>query len=421
VTRLGDEIGDLALDLAWSLWSELGVDGTIRRHDWQAIDLEPLLIFTAWIGSADRRLRSRTIEWSIANHRLASAIRMRNLGRRASPSTRESFGRYAATVRAETNAPWPAAGDPLALVPSASIDEPDLRRPSLLQLRLRALVGVSARAEVLRVLLSDHDRPKPAAALAEAAAYSKGSVTQALELLTLAGIVQMQPSGNRLVYRLARPADLRQTLQSLPSGFPDWPPIFRITESLAAYARSAPSSSSARLNKLRSVLHTLDDDVRRLGIADVIPRVNGPASVPEIERWAVTFVADQAGMTQVSSAERDVTYTVQHLALGGWIGTIHDRGREPRRLGASAEQEEASGPTTLALAMFRDVLGRESQKLMGSASSNGGVPATGREFADQIVGEIERGQEASFTAEFLRRWFENRRGRVEGWENTQVT
>jgi hypothetical protein len=263
------------------------------------------------------------------------------------------------------------------------------------------------------VLLSDHDRPKPAGALAEAAAYSKGSVAQALELLTLAGIVQMQPSGNRLVYRLARPGDLRQTLQSLPAGFPDWPPIFRITESLAAYARSAPASSSARIGKLRTLLQTIDDDVRRLGIADVVPKVNGPASVPEVERWAVTFVADQAGMTQLASRARDVTYKVQHLARGGWSGTMHDRGREPRRLGPSPELDEQSGPAGLAQAMFSDVLGRESQKLMGSGSSDGGVPAISPEFANQLLAEIERGQEASFTAEFLRRWFENRRGHAE--------
>jgi hypothetical protein len=118
-------------------------------------------------------------------------------------------------------------------------------------------------------------------------------------------------------------------------------------------------------------------------------------------------------MTQVSSAARDVTYKVQHLARGGWLATMHDRGREPRRLGPTAELDEQSGPATLALAMFRDVLGRESQKLMGSASGNG-VPATSREFANEIVREIEGGQEASFTAEFLRRWFENRRERLEG-------
>ena len=36
MNRLNDEIGGLALDLTWSLWAELGLEGRLRRHDWQA-------------------------------------------------------------------------------------------------------------------------------------------------------------------------------------------------------------------------------------------------------------------------------------------------------------------------------------------------------------------------------------------------
>jgi hypothetical protein len=63
MNRLRQEIDALALDLAWSQWAELGVDGAVRRHDWQAIDLEPLIIFTAHLGGADNRLRASAIDW----------------------------------------------------------------------------------------------------------------------------------------------------------------------------------------------------------------------------------------------------------------------------------------------------------------------------------------------------------------------
>lgn len=416
MTRLGDEVGALALRLAWSLWSELGVDGTIRSHDLQAIDLEPLIMFTAWLGTADRRLRTRTIEWSIANYRLASAIRMRNLTRAASPSTRESFGRYAATVNAHTNAPWPVGGDPLALPPSMPTEAPDLRRASLLQLRLRALVGVSARAEILRLLLADPELPRTAAQLSEGAAYGKGSVAQALDMLTMAGIVEVQPSANRLLFKLARPADVSRTLQSLPSRFPDWAPIFRITESIVTYAWSAPSSSSARVTKLRALLHAIHSDVQRLAIADSVPKAIGPASVAEFEHWAVTFVADQSGKTEVTAAARDVMYTVRHLSHGAWVGTMNERGRQPRHLGAPGEISERelvedSKPYELAEAIFNDVLGRQRHR-SGNGSVNGSVLALSREFADELLRPIEAGQEATFTAEFLRRWFQNRRSHV---------
>ncbi|MDQ2942896.1 MAG: hypothetical protein M3R21_04400, partial [Candidatus Dormibacteraeota bacterium] len=142
MTRLSHEVDRLALDLAWSLWAELGVDGMARHHDWQAIDLEALIIFTASLGDADNRLRASTIDWCITNARFASAFRLRNLADQASSATRAAFGRFAATVRAHSKAPWPGHGDPLTLFHPERIGSPDLRRPSLIQLRLRALVGV---------------------------------------------------------------------------------------------------------------------------------------------------------------------------------------------------------------------------------------------------------------------------------------
>ena len=154
MTRLAQEIDGLALDLAWSLWSELGVDGIRRRHDWQAIDLEPLIIFTSYVGSSDSRLRANSIDWCIANAGFASAFRLRNLAEQAGPTMREAFGRYAATVKAHAKVPWPATGDPLKIWTSEHSGSPDLRRPSLIQLRLRALVGVSARAEILKLMLA---------------------------------------------------------------------------------------------------------------------------------------------------------------------------------------------------------------------------------------------------------------------------
>jgi len=297
VTRFGDEIGGLALELACSLWSELGVAGTARPHDWQAIDLEPLLLYTAWIGPADMRLQSRSIEWSIANFRIASAIRMRNLVQRASRSTAATFGRYAATVKVHANAPWPASGAPHARTRSGPEPAPDLRRPSLIQLRLRALVGVSARAEVLRLLLADPERPQSVGQLAEGAAYGRGSVAQSLDMLTMAGFVQVRPYGNRLVYRLSRPAEVRLALQWLPAAFPDWAPIFRIIESIFRYARTSPSS-----RRLRAVRHEIAIDVGRLGVANLVPSATGPESIAAFERWALSFVADLCARSPLSPA-----------------------------------------------------------------------------------------------------------------------
>jgi len=292
------------------LWSELGVDGARRRHDWQAIDLEPLIIFTSYIGNTNSRLRANSIDWCIANARFASAFRLRNLAQQASPTMSAAFGRYAATVKAHAKVPWPGSGEPLALWTSEHIGTPDLRRPSLIQLRLRALVGVSARAEILKLMLANPDRGHAASALAEAAGYGKGSVAQALDLLTMAGIVSVQPTANRLIYRLARPAELAGALQWLPAVFPDWWPIFKVTEAIAEFAHSRSVTPSTRAARAQRVLEHIEPDLRRLGISDQVPHSMGPASYSEFEHWAITFLADQSGRGEMAPAAREVTYTV---------------------------------------------------------------------------------------------------------------
>lgn len=412
MTRLSLEVQALALDLAWSLWAELGVEATARRHDWQAIDLEPLIIFTAQLGRSDNRLRASTIDWCIANARFASSFRLRNLADHASPATRAAFGRYAATVRAHAKVPWPGQGDPLTLFHPGRTGSPDLRRPSLIQLRLRALVGVSARAEVLKLMLADPDRPQAASTLAEGAAYGKGSVARALEMLTMAGIVQVQPAANRLLYRLSRPGELSQTLQWLPSVFPDWWPIFTIIEALTDYAHSVSGPPSARMAGLKKLLLRIDHDLHRLDIAEHVPRAVGHATVAEFEHWALDFLAEQTGHIQTAGATREITYVIRHLAFGGWLGTVIVSRRQPRPFeSGEGHLDEGTGAGQLAHLMFKDVIGKRHRRGRPTPPDDSLTQVISREFAEELLRPLRAGQEATFTAEFVRRWYENRRQR----------
>jgi hypothetical protein len=412
LTRLSSEVDGLLVDLALSLWAELGVEGPVRRHDWQAIDLEPLIIFTAQLGATDSRLRESSIEWCITNARFASAFRLRNLAAKASPSAKAAFGRYAATVRAHAKVPWPGTGDPLTMLHRGRVVTPDLRRPSLIQLRLRAFVGVSARAEILRLMLADPERAVSASMLAEDAAYGKGSVVQALDLLAAAGIVQVQPDANRLLYRLTRPGDLAQALQWLPAVFPDWWPIFRITESLADYARAATGTAAQRLVNVRSALRSIDGDLNRLGIAEQVPRLTGSAAVPEFEHWALGFLAEHAGRTELGTSAREVTFVIHHLSFGGWLGTVNQPGRQARPFDVDQDQpDEGAGALQLARAMFTSVLRKDHPQSQRMSAEAEHIQAISGEFAEELIRPMRAGQEATFTSEFVRRWYENRRRR----------
>jgi len=194
-----DDVASSALDLARSLWAELGVGDAPRRHDWQALDLEPLIVFTACCASSDGRLRAKTIDWCIANRRYLSTVRLHHFTRRAAHHARRAAERYYLSA-VESGA---RKGQRPALTP-------DMRRPSLIQLRLRALIGVSARAEILKALLADPQHQRTAASLAASAGYGRVGLVQALDMLTVAGITIGEPLGDRLVYRLSRPAELAQ-------------------------------------------------------------------------------------------------------------------------------------------------------------------------------------------------------------------
>ena len=413
MTRLNEEIDGLALDLAWSLWGELGVDGRRRRHDWQAIDLEPLIIFTAAIGNLDSRLRANSMDWCIANARFASAFRLRNLAGQASAETRAAFGRYAATVKAHAKVPWPSLGDPLAIWTSERISEPDLRRPSLIQLRLRALIGVSARAEIIKLMLVDPSRGQTASTLAEAAGYGKGSVAQALDMLTMAGIVDVQPTANRLVYRLARPAELIDVLQWLPAVFPDWSPIFRITEAITEFGHIRSTTPLARAADAQRTFQSIERDLQRLGIADQVPRAGGAASVTEFEHWALAFLADQCGRGETGASGQEVSYTFQHLSFGSWMATIGQGGREPSRLEPveNRDPNEKTSASELANAMFRDVLTRARPRIDDAQPTDAVTGVISGEFAAELLRPMRPGQEATFSAAYVRRWYENRRQR----------
>jgi hypothetical protein len=200
-------------------------------------------------------------------------------------------------------------------------------------------------------------------------------------------------------------------LQWLPAVFPDWWPIFSVVEALTDYAHTAAPAPS-RLAALQQLLLQIDPDLNRLGIADHVPRAVVPASVAEFEHWAMDFMEAQAGRGQAAGASREVSFVIHHLSFGGWVGTINVAGRQPRPFDAGhGHLEEATGASELAHLMFRDIIGKRHRRGEALAPDDAMLQVISREFAEELVRPMRAGQEATFTAEFVRRWHENRRQR----------
>src|SRR5207249_2300330 len=230
-----DEITTLALELAKSLWAELGVGGSQYRHDWQAIDLEPLIIFTASLARADDAFVARTTRWCSLNSSWISIVRLRNLSPRFCPATRDSLHAFLGPTgeAASSKKRNKRSGHTAHIAPG---EWPDLKRPALLQLRLRALVGGGARAEVLKLMLAEPDEPKSAAEIAQNAAFGTHGCNQALDALSAAGVLNVEPAGDVFMYRLARPSDLTMAVNGVPVAFPDWIAVLTTIDAIREYA-----------------------------------------------------------------------------------------------------------------------------------------------------------------------------------------
>ncbi len=218
MTTYSAEVRELVLGTLWSQWAELGLSGWDRHHRDCGLDLEALIIATARVGHRDARLRAEALDWSVAYGRIASAVRLKHLLRAADPLTRDSMGEFSVTVNRNSNLRWPGMGAPVEFTPTGRSSAPALDRPGLIQLRLRALWGVTARAEVLRVMLADGHRFMGASEVAATAAFGKDAVAEALDNLHLGGVLDEAGARNQRVFRLHRRAEL----VSLVGEEPDW-------------------------------------------------------------------------------------------------------------------------------------------------------------------------------------------------------
>jgi hypothetical protein len=285
--RSKERFRELLLELAWSLWSEIGASGWTRRHQCWAIDPEPLIVFTAALRDADPRLRDESTDWCIRYGRYVSGARLRNLLKDEPASVRAAFGEYAATVNQHAEVRWPEAGEARVYKPTGRSRLDDFGRPALVSLRLRALFGVSTRAEIIRSFIASVDGQPTAADLAAEINYTKRNVEKELESLRLAGLLCRTAERNQLRYTLARRANLLDLVGPLPTHYPRWSSIFRLLlVSLEVYEQFEGLEPQVRAVEVRRTFRQLSWDLQRAGLGEPDPEATGEEVWPAFERWS---------------------------------------------------------------------------------------------------------------------------------------
>jgi hypothetical protein len=300
ISTLSRHLSDRLVSWAWDEWAQMGLLATPRRRSPWAQDPEALIVFTLEIARAEPRLFDELMDWMLVNEALLSVRRLRAmcvdetdraltaaaLGWLARQRPRARLSGYGlasppATLRplfrsggpiSETDEDFAAAGwlRPL-LSPSHKTNPPDTTESINLAFRLRQVLGVGIRAEIVRVLLATEAPWVNAQALARSTGYAKRNVHDALTGLSTAGVVSALTVGTEQRYTADRPA-WAALLGHGPDELPthrDWPQLLGALRRILRWSEQpglATMSDYLRASRARDLLETIRPDLAFAGI-----------------------------------------------------------------------------------------------------------------------------------------------------------
>jgi hypothetical protein len=285
------ELRKRAHDLAWSLWGQLGVSTWQRAHEDWAVEVEPLVAFTAFLAPHEPRLLRESVDWCVRHERFVSLHQLRHVLTTQRWPLTGAVGRFGATVGGHTTRTWPGAArdEPYEIALSGRSRLPDLNRPSLVQLRLRALLGVGARAEIVRVLVSRPNDAWTVTSIADRAAYTRRQVSLDLEMLELAGLVRRGLGPGPKTVAFADPPAVLRLVGPLPNVTPRWAPLLRLVLALIgaveAISKEPLQAPGAELSRQ---LRLLGPEFQAARLQP--PGPGGVVDVHEFTEWTLRFV-----------------------------------------------------------------------------------------------------------------------------------
>lgn len=337
-----DELVRRVVRFLWRQWGQVGLAAAdVEPRDGWIIDPEALLLVSATFARHDPRLFDEIMDWLIRNaafiniprlkslHRLqgfaglpviaaqAACVmgRHRRLNWRLPPSAPTGGGPEPLFLEA-SGRPLPDTGpaDPLFLQAGFKRGRVDLRglsrrfnpvMPECALLRLRALFGVTARADVLLYLLT-HDLAHPSG-VARETGFSQKNVQDTLVDMAASGMVHVAHLEGRMKSYFVKQADRSSFLPhpDTPGLMPrwiTWAPVFRALEILHLELRRLEAGAMSDLllaSELRGVMERLRPLAQRAGTAALLAdgatcpgEAYATAFFAEIHRWLAAVLGE---------------------------------------------------------------------------------------------------------------------------------
>lgn len=266
--QLSKQLDIYLLDLAWSLWTELGIAGVKRNHQQILIWIEELILFTSILAEIDPRLRDESLDWCSQFHRFISISRLKSLMKDFEGLARESYSKYASTLNAISNVNWPVYIEsvPIKIILSRKSVLRPYASSALLNLRARSIFGTGARADLITFFLVHRDSDFSISEAAEIG-YSKRNLAEVLDDLHFVQLFDRFMQGNQQRYRLAKDSPILKILSPLPEYAPGWRLIFQVLLTLRACIKNSEShSESTKVVEIRNCLAMLENPLKKLGL-----------------------------------------------------------------------------------------------------------------------------------------------------------
>jgi hypothetical protein len=315
---------ETTLDVLWRQWCSLGVAGHARAAEQgHLIDLEALVLITASIGRHDPRLFDEALDWLASFGSLINLQRLANLQhahRLADDlvllamadwlAKKAGQPRWKAIVRGkeernpnsapeplfpDIKGPEPAEPDPVFLTrnlvrnifqPRGMSRAPHPHQPPNLMASLRALIGVSARVEIILFLAGSRAAAK-ATDIARATGYAPRTLQAVLREMLLSGQILTQESPRDIGRRTQPRYHLKAsdwTFLTAGAPLPQWTPwaaLFALARSVLAAVPSPsekPRHSAVISSRLRDTLADYGPAMAAAGLLpdlDIRPDASG--------------------------------------------------------------------------------------------------------------------------------------------------
>jgi hypothetical protein len=299
---LRDELVDSLAEFVSSQWAQLGVSfARPELAEQRAADPEALLLFTLYLGRHEPRLFDETLDWLALNEPLVSVYRLRGLC--VEPADRAvvdaALDWAAAQRRRGRNRPADVADaerlDPLFAWLDLPTREPDphfarhgwarpvlnrsaksqpipIKAPISFAFRLRRLLGIGVRAEIVRALLTIRAPRVSSKVIAASTGFAQRNVREGLSQLYDAGVLAVVEVSDDRHYAIRHEHWSALLLLDHPRDLPfhyDWIPAFRALAKILRWLDEPgldELSEYMRASQARTLLDTIAMDLRYVGV-----------------------------------------------------------------------------------------------------------------------------------------------------------